>query len=99
MLCRSPRYDSEAACKAAIACLRASCAALSLNYDISQTDAGRFTFTLRSESGEELARGPEFAAEYTCKRGLELIARYAPGAELVVPTHIGGAFTGQSYRG
>ena len=98
LLCRSPLYAEEAECLAAIGLFRERCAAEDAGCEISETQGG-YTFFLPSPGGGVLAQGPEFAAEYSCRKGVAQMLQYAPSAELIVPTHMGAASTGQAFRG
>lgn len=107
VLCRSVDYATEEACMAAIEDIRKCCHApvedgtaegVGPKYELHRNELGEFRFVLKDENGNPLVHSPVFLADYTCKRGIEQVAKYAPDAPIVVPTHVGDASTGQVLR-
>ena len=90
LLCRSRAFRSDADCLAGLEQLR-SCD----RYELYPTTAGGYSFRLLDADNAVLAQGPDFAAEYSCRRGVQLALAYAPTAEIVVPTQDGDSAAGQ----
>lgn len=106
ILCRSGSYADEEGCHAAIAAIRTCCAApveeeghavISFpKYVVTRRDGQALTFALLTAPAQALVHGPTFLAGYTCKAGIQAIARYAPQAELIIPTEGGKNVVGQT---